>query len=293
MGTDLSVVEQALREILTRAPGGRVSFPALGIALRKALPGFSPDAYGFPSLKALLHQITVPGRLVQTSPLEWWLVADGAEAPLGSGVAAGAEMSTAPAEPARSSARRARVDSAWWRAVTEFDETRHAWFDLQEEELSTDSELAAAEPERFLALPRFGLQLQRDLARAWSEEQPSPAREELLTALDAEPKLAQFLRVVRDAGFLPRWSERRLDTGCSLLLQWAKDHGIDTRIFLTQSRALPAVRTPATAALPRVSGPMFGMSIEELRPFLHRVIEEMTEPELLQVAVPSRFLVRR
>jgi hypothetical protein len=35
------------------------------------------------------------------------------------------------------------------------------------------------------------------------------------------------------------------------------------------------------------------MSLDELRQFIHRVVEDMTEPELMQVAVPARFLLRR
>jgi len=35
------------------------------------------------------------------------------------------------------------------------------------------------------------------------------------------------------------------------------------------------------------------MSVDELRQFLHHVVEGMTEPELMQVSVPARFLLRR
>lgn len=295
MGNELSIVEQRLREILAQAPGGRVHFPKLGTLLRDALPGFSAEAYGFPTLKALLQQVTIPGRLVQTGTLEWWLVADGAEAPIPSVVARGSEPS---AEQEQASAhRRTRIESAWWRVVTEFDETRRAWFDLQDEQLSTDDELAAAEPERFLAVPRFGLQQQRDLARAWSAEQPSPVREDCLAALEAEPKLARFLRVVQGARSLPKWSERRMEAVHSVLLQWAKEHGIDPQAFLFTSRALPVVSSPMApppSRSPEMSRGVFPqISVEELRRLLHRVIEDMTEPELLQIAIPARFLVRR
>jgi len=228
MENDLSTVQRHLRQILAEAPGGRVLLSRLGARLREVLPGFSTETYGFSTLKALLQHATVPGKLVQTGPLEWWLVADGADPPAPMSAAGGSEAPVASIDQERMPLPRlVRVEAAWWRAVTEFDEGRRAWFDLQEDQLSTNAELAAAEPERFLAIPRFDLQAQRELARAWSEEQSSPLKENLLAALDAEPKLVSFIRAAEDAGRFPGWNERRMEVISSALLRWAKEHGIE------------------------------------------------------------------
>lgn len=294
MGIDLTEVQNHVWRIVSAAPGGRVLLSRLGAELRQVLPDFSAIAYGFPTLKALLQAGGMPGQLVQRGPLEWWFVAEGGSepprsSPINDGDSGGAPMNVRP-----SLSGHLRIDSAWFKAITEFNESRNAWFDLQEEALCTDETSVTAEPERFLQIPRFDLQRQSDLARTWCEEQPSPVKEELMAALDAGPKLAGFLKVAEQASLVTKWSERRLAEISSELLQWAKNHAIDSRVFLDTRPPVFTTGNPTSAgftqANPRLSPQ--GMSVDELRHFLRRVIEDMTGPELAQIPIPARFLLK-
>jgi len=285
MNTDIALLEPHVRAILAEAPGNRVILSQMGLHLRKRIHGFAPEVYGAPNLKALLQRMPRIGRLVQSSALEWWFAAEEATG-----------RSTETPDEREQQGDLPRIDRAWWNAITDFREDRGAWFDLANNRLSLDAELVRSEPERFIELPRFGLEAQREMARAWSKEQATEAGQECLNALDADRTLASFDGVVSGRGLRASWAERRSGAITTAALKWADDHGIDHHLFVRahpQRREIFAIESATPTAAARAPEAFAGMTIIELRLLLHHAIEAMTEPELMQISVPARFLVRR
>lgn len=285
MSTDLALLEPHVRAILAEAPGNRVLLSQMGLRLRKRIPGFAPEIHGATGLKDLLRRMPLIGRLVQSSALEWWFVLEGA---VDSSSETSGEKDAHRDSP--------RIERAWWDAITDFREEHRAWFDLAKDRLSLDPELVESEPERFIEVPRFGREAQRELARAWCKEQTADVEQECLKALDADRALTTFLGVVSRLGLQASWAERRNGAITSAVLKWADDHAIEHRWFARAPgprRELLAITHTAPGS-PAYTPPAFpGLTAIELRQLLHHAIDAMTEAELMQIPVPARFLLRR
>ena len=254
---------QWLAGLLMSAPGGRISLADLGNRLREALPDVQPTDFGHGSLKHLLRDSREVGHLEEVRPLEWWFVA------------------SVP-----------RLSQEWWRAVTDFDTARRCWFDLRDERLVTIEDEVRREEERFVELPRVGLPEQRSLALEWTDEQAEEVRGNLVEALLANQDLRPFLVAVEQAGLRQAWMIARAKHVVSRVLTWAEGHGISRHLPLA---SLPVSKAPRQHRRMHRSGlaprPQMCMNEDELRSFVHHVIDQMTAEEIGRLPIPARFLL--
>ena len=194
--------------LLASAPGQAIGLSALGRELRRWRPGFHPRAYGHHKLLDLIATLEVCSLEVDPSGLHWTVVgnpaseasdedadvglldevadgvADGVAGAVADGVAGGAAPLVR--------RTKIRVQAAWWALFV--DDDGGAWYDLATGTPTSDADAVAAEPERYIPLPRW-----------------DAAREATLSAADATPaqrrKIGPTLRKAIVAELLA-WSQR-------------------------------------------------------------------------------------
>lgn len=274
------LVLQKITEVVERTPGRRILLSTLGLLLRQQLPGFLPSDYGHRTLKDLLRAL--PDLAVLTRgehPGQWWLTLRAADEVVDTAVSAPEKL----------------LPQVWNRVI-DFDSALKVWFDLENERLSEDGEAVASEPDRYLALPRFPLTRQIELAKVWCALQDEASRHSLLTSLDDESSLDGFLAETTRLKLRPDWNLHRRRIITDELRAWAHDHGISAALlFGSERRSLKRPPNPGEQSQrPPVAsaGGVASMALDEFRRFLHHMIDAMTVEELLHISVPGRFLVR-
>ncbi len=272
MANETAVLTQKVSEIVERAPGRRVLLSTLGLLLQQHIAGFNPVQYGHRSLKELFMALPGFASLIPGEhPGQWWLTLGPAEA----------------SSQFVSSAVTDKVLPHVWERVIDFDPGVQIWFDLEGEQLVTDREAFEREPDRYLTLPRFALGRQIELAREWCREQDEAHRSSLLATLSTEGPMDAFLAETTRLRLRPAWNHYRGERIAQELFSWARNHGVAPTTLFGSRRALRSSerRTP-----PRAHG-LVQMGLGEYRQLLHRMIDAMTDEELLQFAVPGRFIV--
>lgn len=240
--------------------GGRVSLSALGNGLREI--GVTPAALGHGSLTRLLEAMPEVGTVSRGVGQELWFE-------LASDVQSSSEVAARPA------LSRKLLD-----AVTRYDGTVTAWYDLAAEATVFGDE--PSDPDRFLPLPVFGLEVQHAWARRWVTEsiEEGTDREGLLLALE-DAELRPFLDRCDALGLRPLWGTFRRAHLTEQVEAWAARHGIRPS---TLTEPVPQPRSNPPRPLSRA---------DHLRAFLHRAVDEMTEAELEHVWVPARLHLPR
>jgi hypothetical protein len=283
MAADPAIIEQSLRRLLSAAPEGRLLLSRLGLLLRREIPGFTAEDYGYQSLRELVRKFPETGTLVQgRKPPELWLVAPHGQPPA---VASREEIK-----------ERGRLRPEWWRAIVHFDPAYHAWLDLETSTLCEDPAVTAAQPERYLEIPRFSLEDQRKLAREFAEQQEAAVRDRLLLSLNADSWMTAFLEEADQVGAKPAWGQRRTQIIAKAAHEWVKNHDIEPGVLFEpwSSTSPRGGRNSGPVAGSEVAdGPTLRMDEGAFRQFLHQIIDQMTEAELMHIPIPGRFLFRR
>jgi len=264
-------VVQKINELVSGMPEQRILLSTLGLLLQQQLPDFSPDQYGHRTLKDFLRALPGNGALTRGKhPGQWWLTLRGP------GTSDEAPPATSPG----------KLLPHVWKSVIDFDPTIQIWFDLESERLAEDDAAVTRDPDRYLALPRFPLNRQMELARSWCADQGEEHRPSLLASLDGI-SLDGFLEAITRLKLRADWNHYRAQVIAEEVRVWAQRHGITLNILFGAERSRPKRTTQVRAPLPSVTP----MSLAEYRQFLHRMVDEMTTEELLQISVPGRFLV--
>lgn len=226
----------------------------VGARLKEQLPEFSPSAYGYERLKDLLGAHHSVGRL-ERADHDFWFVA-----------------------------HPQRLRRHWWLAAT----TVPHWYDLDTSRVVRSEDLVAAEPERYVAIPSWDDESERALAREWSLRWENS--DELLELLDNESSIHVFLDHVRQQ---PRvsssWKDERLNAIRMRILAWAEQHEIPAATILDTPRAQPQARPHV--AVDRIDEGDHATTAFGLRRRLHEVVDRMTVSEMLELRVPTRFLL--
>ena len=176
-----------------------------------------------------------------------------------------------------------RIDRDFWGAVTSFHPPPGGYkFDLQSQSVVTPvtppEGTLASEPERFLSLPDAGVAFQLELARRFLT-QHGASESETNQILAERSWLAATERWSVDHG--TSWGEFRREAITHLVLDWADRHGIPRERVVSHR---PDPRSRRARQVPARSRP-------DLRAWLHRVIDRMTDSELLALALPVRVLM--
>ncbi len=269
-----SLVLQKITEIVERMPNQRILLSTLGLLLQQQVPGFAPAEYGHRTFKDFLR--AVPDFAVLSRgehPGQWWMT-------LRKG---GSEEEEAHNPPEK-------LLPQVWERVIDFDPANQAWFDLETGQVSRDDAAVQCEPDRYLALPRFPLARQMEMARAWCATQDASQRTYLLASLDEEGSFDKFLAETTRLKLRVGWNQHRRRVIADAVRAWMQQHGITQSLLFGSERSHPS-RAVRPMAPPAVTA-MAGMTLDEYRRLLHRMIDAMTEDELLHISVPGRFLVR-
>lgn len=191
------------------------------------------------------------------------------------------------------------LDPAWFHHVSEYDAAHRCWYDLAEQRLQPDAGAVAAEPERYVELPRADLAAQREWARSWCATLPSAAAAPVLAGLERAEGFEGFRAALRAGRLDAAWSATRVHHVVSLVLHWAEQHAIDIAPALDRTDRRAGVRpgTRSPHARPP-QGPPDGADagpedIAALRAFLHAVIDELSADEVQEFLIPVRFLAGR
>lgn len=273
----LDEVRAAVERILQQR-GGRVLFSQLGADLRREIPGFSHEYLGFRKFSEFVASLNDLGAVVRgDAPEAVWLIA------------AGASSLTPPRSAAAEANHPLRLRRDIWDAVTDYAPGERVWFDLGSERVTFDAAAVAQNPDRYIAVPRFDMERQRQLAAQWIAHSPAGTlRDELTAALDGERGLQTFARTLRERGMDLAWSEWRGEQVAEAVRTWAHEYGVDPA-----SMAPPRERAtvaPRRAPTPRTHPPASSDGAERLRAFLHRALDGMTLGELMAVPVPARLV---
>ena len=268
----------------------RVLLARLGDFLLRADLAFDPARFGATRLSARLDRVPELGTLERQEDghLAFCFAADGA-AGQGSRWAASADsQSDGPAE------IETRLRGALFKAVTRFSPpASEGRFDLETlRPASTDpesAELIASQPERFLALPDAGEEFQRELALSFCADHLPEQLDALQHVLATDGWLHAARRIFEDGGVGERWTSSRQEAIVSLVLRWAKEHGIERRFVVAPQMARSGTRGPARfTAQRRVAA----TEASELRRVLHRLIDDLSDGELHHLPLPAWCLTR-
>ncbi len=196
---------------MAASPGRSIRLAALGLALARQDRGFHPRNHGHSKLLHLVRALDVGTLAVDDSGIHWTLTAletDG----------------QAPASGPPVVDLGVRVDPTWWRAVTGPPTEPAVYFDLGAESLCIDATAVAAEPERYVPLPRL---------EAASLERPPPGFVEDATghrvpSETAEPEVGSP-RTQRLMG-----AELRIAV-VETLDAWSGRHGVERRRWVAKN----------------------------------------------------------
>jgi hypothetical protein len=143
----------------------------------------------------------------------------------------------------------------------------------------------AEEPERFHRITPIGIERQLEWMRAFASTAEEPMKTALVLALANEKPFQAFSVAVRaDHGTGARWQAERARLVASEIAEWARDAGIDPRIFEPPLRA--AKGEPSSVKS------MPGSSHEaEVRRKVHVAIERMPLSALYALSIPVEYLV--
>lgn len=245
--------------------GSRILLSQLGIALREVDPAFTPGAYGALTLGELLRRLPELGRTVGEGAQKTWIF-EGAE----SGVRGPA-----------------RLQTDIWKSVTDYRSDTGTWhmdletFALRHSSRDADN-LLQTSGERFVALPKLGVDFQKNLARDFvcsRLPEQIEAAERALSSEDWNTALAQLLEAAELVG---PWKVHRASSITEEVTKWGEQHGIPRDRILetpgsTQRKGMPH---PANQA----------DSLTDMRNLIHDAVEMMSLPELAALQVPPAYL---
>lgn len=263
---DIAELKQTIARLLSTSSGDRLLLSQLGAALHKEIEDFDVTRHGYESLQELLLAHPDLGLLVRgEADQQWWLIRD-----------------------------IPRLVRPWWAAITDLEPSHRYWYDMDLEELTEDAELVSKEPHRFMELPRFTQEAVLRCASSWLDSLEDEAVVAgLRPLLDDESNPREFFVRLREHDLKEDWYKARVAAVVELALEWADTHGVDRRKILEPPKQPPRPdqRRPESPPPVRPSPASTPANEERYRRFVHEVVEQMTWPELLQIAIPGRFLV--
>lgn len=152
----------------------------------------------------------------------------------------------------------------------------------EQPEQRTRREEIGADPHRFIGIEPIAFDTQLGWMHGFTEEQPSPIREQLQLALASSRPARDFASVVRAAPALnDAWHRDLLREVTRVIEQWAQKHTVDVDIYVPT--ATP--RAGSDGGRPRMAAG------SALRAALHRAIDRMPEHELMALSLPVGYLI--
>lgn len=278
---------EASAELLREGRVARAA--AVKSALQRRLGTFDEAKLGFPSFRAFLIAAQDAGR-VQIRP-----AAVGPDVDV---VPIGVELPTPP-----SSTHTNRLRRDVWDAFTRWDDgfirfwnrSQSRAFRISERpfegeavEVSAMRDAYIAKDPQIVPIAHVSVEDIVGWARDFILSLPNdPSRVALLGALEQELPVHNFTQLVRRLGFGPRWHDWQAGRVRSLVEQWAADHAIEVDL----SREPDALdrRADQTRSSRSTAGPS---TDADLRRRVHELVDQMTVPELLNIAVPLRLMVQ-
>lgn len=284
---DVDRVFDTLVSIATEFAGQGRSLRAANIKTALQLrtdPPFDEERYGFANFRAFLRAAAAAGRV------------DLRPAPVGPDVDVvpkGLGLSTPPTVGGR-----LRRDI--WDAFTRWDEGYERFWDRQEQrafripivaapgEADDVADLRASrrsDPARFVVIENIPFATVVAWAREFTESlPPSASRAALLRALEDDLPVRNFTQLVRSLGLGPRWHDAHATKVREVVRVWAARNDLTVDLDL---EAGPPAAEVATAQPPHEPGNL--LPEPELRRRVHELVDQMTVPELLAIAVPLRL----
>lgn len=196
-----------------------------------------------------------------------------------------AAAATAAAATAAAVPERIRADL--WNAFTRWETFQHRLWDtkdlraylLRHGDHSLDADLRL-EPHRYIDVPAVSF----DTVREWAGKFANLPKYQthaatLLESLNQHLPVREFTQAVRNAHLLNEWQEFRATLVKETIGTWAAEHSIDPA-------SIAAVATHNETPGDEDNDPE-----RDLRSRLHRVLDEMTLPELMAIPVPVRLIV--
>ncbi|KIG12631.1 hypothetical protein DB30_01196 [Enhygromyxa salina] len=255
-----------------------VHLAELGLQVRRKLPGFTVESYGYASFTELLTAATDIG-VVRFGPKseDRWFVFGGLT------------------QPASMPVEDHEIVHTIWNACVDIDVSHRGWVDLSDCHVETDPDGVADEPERYVEMPRFDRTRQVKLLQSFAEDNEDPTRAALLAVASTwrseHSPYRQLLGELQALGLRRAWFEYLRRAVSAELRAWASEHGLPiAKLFRPPTKPkAAAARTQAT----RDERRMFGLDEDQLRAFLKAAIDEMTLEELGQWPVPARLLLTK
>lgn len=190
-----------------------------------------------------------------------------------------------------------------WRAFTRWGNNEHRLWDRRtgeavglggatetgSEDAATAALLAALEndPARFVAIdPVTPDQLLGWMTEFANEQHDAVMRAALHAALNEDLPIRKFTATVREIGLGRPWHLHNLSRVATLIQNWAAENSVRIDSLFEPS----AAREPRRAEQRPSPTPPAVQDTETLRRQVIRYIEQMTEPELLQIPIPVRLL---
>ena len=193
-----------------------------------------------------------------------------------------------------------RIRSDLWDAFTRWDKGFSRFWDRQTGrahripvapapselgEIAELRQLLRSDPNRFVEIEFIPTETTIQWATECAAEVSSEAaRGALLRALDEELPIKAFTATVRRLGLFRAWHDFHLVQVLHVLRQWAREHGISEAELDSPMRAPDRTREVEDQRSPDPLGET------ALRTLMHGLIDEMTVPELLSLAVPLRLV---
>jgi hypothetical protein len=257
-----------------------IHLAALGLHIRRKLPGFAPEDYGFGSFTDLMGSCTEIGELrFGANPEDRWF------------------MFRTIVQPTGTNLDQHEIVKSVWSACVDIDESHRAWLDLEDcRHLETDADTVANELERYLELPRFGRARQAALLRDFSQSSDAHAYRELLVIANTwgaeKSPYGRLLQQLEALGLRQAWFVCLRQAVETELRVWASEHGVPpANLFLTPNRRSTWRSTSQGSRASEFR--TFEMDERQLRTFLRAAMDEMTLAELGQWSVPARLLLTK
>ncbi len=251
--------------------------------------GFDERALGFPSFRAFLVAAEAAG-CVKLEP-----------APTGPDVDVvipGLEVASPPTVPGQ----RVRVRHDIWRAFVDWrsqwarvydrELDRVGWFPSRPEpnerpEYSGLREAANSHPERFVPIEAASQPLTLQWITEFTGSLQGGEQNTLARSLTDPQPIRSFIQQSQALGLYERWTEEHSRRVRELIGTWTADHGLalDLHVERPAITSAPSRRQPARSGAPRTE------SLDSLRELVCRSVRQMSEAELLRLAIPLEYVL--
>ncbi|PRP95684.1 OST-HTH/LOTUS domain-containing protein [Enhygromyxa salina] len=273
----LSDFHAALRSLVDELGKQEIHLSELGLHIRRKLPRFTAESYGYPSFTELLSAAKDIGvlRFGQKSEDRWFIFGD-------------------VVQPASVHHEDFEIAEAIWNACVDIDQSRQGWLDLADcVHVETDAHKVADERERYLEMPRFDGARQLELLQSFAEGKEDETRAALLAigsgwSFEQRP-YKQLLQELQRLGLRHAWFRYLRQAVEGELRAWVSEHGVPVANLFKHSNTAAGAVVPAALDTVRT----FEMDEHQLRAFLKAAIDEMTLAELGQWPVPARLLLAK